>query len=377
MSNLARVISISAASAAAAVVMVVAFLWVGPGMDAIRGDASAAVLYDEDAVVGIYEKVSPAVVEIVANREMGGLIIGAGTGSGFLIDAEGHIVTSSHVIDGADSVRVYLANGSPVDAVVLGQDPSNDLALLKVSSAEVEGMEPVALGDSSQLKPGQMAMVIGSPLGYDGSITVGVVSQVGRDLPSTLGGRRIANIIQTDALISHGSSGGPLLDSGGTVIGINMAVQVSHLGQIVDRIGFAVPVDTLKSVLPRLKDSKDDQVVRPAWIGIQAMDLTSQLAEELDLPVQKGVYVTRVIGGGPAEEAGLTGAGVDSEGRPTSGGDIITAVDGVEVEAVTDVIAYLNSKQPGDVVTLTVIRGGETIELSVTLGEWPEALPRE
>ena len=377
MSNLARVISVSAASAAAAVVMVVAFLWVGPGMDAIRGDASAAVLYDEDAVVGIYEKVSPAVVEIVANREMGGLIIGAGTGSGFLIDAEGHIVTSSHVIDGADSVRVYLANGSPVEAVVVGQDPSNDLALLKASPSEVEGIEPVALGDSSQLKPGQMAMVIGSPLGYDGSITVGVVSQVGRDLPSTLGGRRIANIIQTDALISHGSSGSPLLDSGGKVIGINMAVQVSHLGQIVDRIGFAVPVDTLKSVLPRLKEGKEDTVVRPAWIGIQAMDLTSQLAEELDLPVQKGVYVTRVIGGGPAEEAGLTGAGVDSEGELASGGDIITAVDGVEVEAVTDVIAYLNSKQPGDVVTLTVIRDGETIEISVTLGEWPEALPRE
>ena len=377
MSNLARVISVSAASAAAAVVMVVAFLWVGPGMDAIRGDASAAVLYDEDAVVGIYEKVSPAVVEIVANREMGGLIIGAGTGSGFLIDAEGHIVTSSHVIDGADSVRVYLANGSPVEAVVVGQDPSNDLALLKASPSEVEGIEPVALGDSSQLKPGQMAMVIGSPLGYDGSITVGVVSQVGRDLPSTLGGRRIANVVQTDALISHGSSGSPLLDSGGKVIGINMAVQVSHLGQIVDRIGFAVPVDTLKSVLPRLKEGKEDTVVRPAWIGIQAMDLTSQLAEELDLPVQKGAYVTRVIGGGPAEEAGLTGAGVDSEGELASGGDIITAVDGVEVEAVTDVIAYLNSKQPGDVVTLTVIRGGETIELSVTLGEWPEALPRE
>jgi S1-C subfamily serine protease len=156
-----------------------------------------------------------------------------------------------------------------------------------------------------------------------------------------------------------------------------MAVQVSHLGQIVDRIGFAVPVDTLKSVLPRLKEGKEDTVVRPAWIGIQAMDLTSQLAEELDLPVQKGVYVTRVIGGGPAEEAGLTGAGVDSEGELASGGDIITAVDGVEVEAVTDVIAYLNSKQPGDVVTLTVIRDGETIEISVTLGEWPEALPRE
>jgi serine protease Do len=136
-------------------------------------------------------------------------------------------------------------------------------------------------------------------------------------------------------------------------------------------------VDTLKSVLPRLKEGKEDTVVRPAWIGIQAMDLTSQLAEELDLTVQKGVYVTRVISDGPADEAGLIGSGYDSDDSVASGGDIITAVDGIEVDAVTDVIAYLNSKQPGDVVTLEVIRDGETIEVSVTLGEWPEALPRE
>ena len=345
-----------------------AFVWAGPGVDSFFGTTSASVLFDEQSVMDVYERVSPAVVEVNTGVGSGLSLRPLGSGSGFLIDSEGHIVTNNHVVQNGSTVGVKFSNGTTASATVLGRDPANDQALLKVDAAVVAGIRPVTLGDSSSLKPGQMAIAIGNPFGLEGSVTVGVVSQVGRDMPSTLG-RPISNVIQTDALINTGNSGGPLLDSSGAVVGINTAIQTSLIGGVSRGIGFAVPVNALKSMLPRLKT---EGVVRPPWLGVRAVDIDAQLAERLGLPVGRGVYVAGVAPDSPAEAAGLTESGVGFRGTPTAGGDIIVAVGGVAVASTPDLITELNTRQPGEQVTLTVIRAGETLDVTVTLGVWPD-----
>ena len=367
MSNVARGMGVGATVVAIGVIMMVAFLWAGPGAQALFGTASASVLFDEQHVVDVYERVSPAVVEVTNGVGTGTNLQSQGSGSGFLIDSEGHIVTNNHVVEGATRITVRLSDGTSVEATILGTNPANDLALLKVAASSVEGILPVPLGDSSGLKPGQMAIAIGNPFGLEGSVTVGVISQVGRDLPSSLG-RPISNVVQTDALINPGNSGGPLLDSSGNVVGINTAIQPSPLDGSFRGIGFAVPIDTLKTVLPRLKT---EAVVRPAWLGVRAADIDAQLAERQGLPVDSGVYVVGVSPDSPAEEAGLVEALTNARGGASTGGDIIIAVDGVAVDSTVELITQLNARQAGDQVTLTVIRGGETIQVVVTLGEWP------
>ena len=368
MTNLTRGISLGMTTAAVAAIIVVTFLWVGPGAEAFSTKASASILFDEQQMVRIYERVSPAVVEVNTSQGSGRNLMREGTGSGFLIDTEGHIVTNNHVVDGAGNVKIKFSNGNIADATIVGRDPANDQALLKVDASFVEGIEPIRLGDSSQLKPGQMAIAIGNPFGLEGSITVGVISQIGRDLPSQLR-RPISGVIQTDALINPGNSGGPLLDSSGAVVGINTAIQVSPIGGASGGIGFAVPINTLKMALTRLKE---DGLVRPPWLGIQARDIDAQLAERLRLPVDSGVYIVGAMPNSPAEEAGLIESGLGSRGRAAAGGDIVIAVDGVAVDSTAELIAQLNTKRPGDEATLTVIRGGQTLEVVVTLGEWPE-----
>lgn len=351
-----------------AVALAVAFFWIGPGSQSVSVPASASSLYDEGDVVSIYEGVSPAVVEVSSSVGSGRRLIGKGTGSGFLIDTEGYIVTNHHVIDGADNVRVKFSDGTSVDAEITGTYKSSDLALLKVDSSEVSGIQPVTLGDSSTLKPGQMAIAIGNPFGLEGSITVGVVSQLGRSL-SGPSGRSINDVIQTDALINPGNSGGPLLDSNGAAIGINTAIHVSPTSSKVRGIGFAVPVNNLTATLSRLKSGSD---IVPPWLGISALNINAGLVESLDLPANSGAYIVGVVPDSPADEAGLRESGTGTRGRPATGGDIITHVDGVAVDSVADIITQLNSKMPGDETTLTVARGSETLEITATLGEWPE-----
>ena len=366
MGSLTRGLGLGMTTVAVGVVVVVAFLWAGPG-GAAFSPASASVLFDEDAVVSIYSRVSPAVVEVNTSLGSGPNSRRLGSGSGFLIDTEGHIVTNNHVVDGAGHVSVKFSDGTEADATILGRYPGNDMALVKVEPSVVAGIEPVTLGSSSDLRPGQMAVAIGSPFGLEGSVTVGVISQLGRDLPSTLR-RPISNVIQTDALINPGNSGGPLLDSSGAVVGINTAIQVSPNGASRG-IGFAVSIDSLKTSLPRLKS---ENVVRPPWLGIQARDIDARLAESLSLPVDSGVYVVGVMPDSPAERSGLVESGVGPGGREAAGGDIITEVDGVGVDTTAELIAQLNLRQPGDRVPLTVIRGGETIQVVATLGDWPD-----
>ena len=369
MSSMAKGVSLGMTTVAVAVVFLVAFAWVGPGQNALFSTQPASALFDEELVEGIYERVSPAVVEVDTGNGIGIDLVPLGKGSGFLIDAEGHIVTNNHVVEGAGSVIVTFSNGVSAPATTLGRDIANDLALLKVEASVVEGIEPVVLGDSSTLKPGQLAVAIGNPFGLEGSITVGVVSQVGRTLPTDLR-RPISGVIQTDALINPGNSGGPLLDSSGAVIGINTAIQVSQ-GGAQRGIGFAVPVDTLKRDLPRLME---EAIVRPPWLGIEAVAVDANLVERLELPVDSGVYIVGVAPDSPASSVGLVGSGVDSRRAPVVGGDIIVAVDGSSVSSVEDLIEQLNTRVTGDQVTLTVLRGGESLDIEVTLAEWQDNL---
>ncbi|MCH8282144.1 MAG: trypsin-like peptidase domain-containing protein, partial [Chloroflexi bacterium] len=244
---------------------------------------------------------------------------------------------------------------------------------LKVPSEAVANITPLTLGDSSRARPGQLAVAIGSPFGLGGSVTVGVISGLDRTLNSDIS-RPISGVLQTDALINPGNSGGPLLNRDGEVVGINTAIQVSFQ-QITPRnlgrgsIGFAVPANTLATLLTRLKENV---VIRPPWLGISAASLESLLAESLDLPVDSGVYITQVMTGSPADKAGLVASGAGQGRLPGKGGDIIVAVDGVPVSAVADLIVELNKHLPGDEVTLIVVRDGEEIRITLALGEWPE-----
>ena len=372
MDGVTKTFALAATVVSAAVILIIAFAWFGPGWEGASPSASAA-LFDEQVVQEVYQRVSPAVVEVRIDRKGGESFTRLGSGSGFLIDSQGHIVTNDHVIQDADRVRVNFLNGESAEAEILGTNPGNDLALLKVDSAVVEGIEPLALGDSAQALPGQMAIAIGSPFGLDGSVTVGVISGIGRTLKSDIA-RPIAGVLQTDALIGPGNSGGPLLNSSGQVLGINTAIQVSRDGfgfqsLSSSSIGFAVPINTLASLLPRLKEG---QVIRPPWLGISATGLEPLLVESLGLAVDRGVYVTQIIPDSPAAQAGMLASSSDFLRRATGDGDIIIAVDKVPVDSVVALITQLNEHLPGDGVALTVIRDGEEIEVLVTLGEWPE-----
>ena len=328
-----------------------------------------SVLYDENSTILLYEQSVPAVVMIVVEIEsIDDPDFGApqgGQGSGFIIDEQGHIVTNNHVVEGATRVTVILHNETRLEATVVGTDRESDVALLRVDIEKLGRVEPLPLGDSDSVKPGQIAIALGSPFGLDGSITVGIISGVGRSL-STGSRRPNPEIIQTDAAINPGNSGGPLLDSGGEVVGINTAREVSSTG-----IGYAVPINTVKSLLPELL--KGGEVKNP-WLGISAIAITPGFAELLELPVSKGVYVVTVAAQSPAEESGLIGSGSDESGQPALGGDIITAIDGVEVLSVETLVARFNDMRPGDRISLSVLRGSEALIVEVILGEWPDEL---
>ncbi|MDA1219591.1 MAG: trypsin-like peptidase domain-containing protein [Chloroflexi bacterium] len=370
---MSKTLAMAITAASAAVIMVLLFAWVGPGIEGIPRAASAAVLFDEQQVQQIYSRVSPAVVEIIIDSAIGDSFAQTGFGSGFLIDQEGHIATNNHVIEGNDRVRVKFLDGSYATATVLGRNPANDIALVKVDPAAVANIEPVELGDSSRVSPGQLAIAIGSPFRMEGTVTAGIISGVNRALPSDLG-RSISSVIQTDALIAPGNSGGPLLNSAGQVVGINTAIEIPLSGILQRSAGFAVPIDALAQHLPELKQS---MVVQPPWLGVSVADVNQLLAEQLGLSVGEGVYVTGVTVDSPALAAGLVASAMnfDRNGDAVSAGtlgDVIVAVDAVSVSSVTGMIAELNRHQPGESVTLTVIRDSENLEVMVTLGTWPE-----
>jgi S1-C subfamily serine protease len=296
-----------------------------------------------------------------------------GLGTGFVWDTEGHIVTNNHVVADASDVEVIFADGTSAKAEVLGTDPNSDLAVIKVDMPASE-LKPVTLGDSDQVKVGQLTIAIGNPFGQEFTMTSGIVSAVGRTIRSGNSAFSIPKAIQTDASINPGNSGGPLLDRTGAVIGINSQI-LSETG-VNNGIGFAVPVNTAKQVVPTLIKGENYEY---AWLGISGGSLTLEVAELMKLPEgTQGVLVIDVTKDGPADKAGLVGSDktltVDGE-EYQLGGDLITAINGQPIKAMNELIGYLlEETHPGDMVQLDVIHpDGQQETVSVTLGVRPSA----
>jgi S1-C subfamily serine protease len=333
-----------------------------------KASADSTMIYNANTVTSVYEAASPAVFRIEVTEQSTGMFgrsLQRGQGTGFLIDDKGHLITNNHVVDGSTSVKVVLQNGDTVDAKVLGTDAIDDLAVISINSSVVSGIKPLQLGDSSVVKPGQMAIAIGNPFGLDDTITVGIISGLNR----TVNGSNLRGMLQTDAALNPGNSGGPLLDAGGLVIGINTAIEATTTG--ANNIGFAVPSNVAKNVLSDLMASK--AISRP-WLGISGRAITQTVSQNLGLSVTEGVYVVSVTKDSPAEKAGLKGSGLDSSGALTKGGDVITALDGNTIKTVEAISSYLLTKKVGDTVTLSVLRDGNTLSLPVILGTWPTSL---
>lgn len=330
---------------------------------------------DDLLLINIYARTSPGVVNIDVASGQGDAATPFGTGSGFLIDAEGHIVTNNHVVEGADTIWAVFSDGSARQARVLGRDPYSDLAVLEVSDLP-PGAVALEMGDSDLLEVGQQVIAIGNPFGFEGTMTVGIISALGRTLPATVaveeGVFSNPEIIQTDAAINPGNSGGPLLDSQGRVVGVNTAIQ-STLGVNMG-VGFAVPVNTVRRIAPRLIE---EGTYHYAYLGIisDSRFTTAQLADALNLPTPHGVLVESVTAGGPAERAGLRGGTYQTRvmGRSVvAGGDVILTIDGHPVDSLDQLTAYLvRYTEVGQTVTLSVLRNNEQIEIPVVLGERP------
>jgi len=336
-------------------------------------------------LVALYERVSPGVVTIWTFEELGApheASVPSGQGSGFVIDIQGHIVTNQHVVNGASEIEVDFPSGIKAWARLLGTDPDSDLAVLEVDVPE-ETLVPLSLGDSDQVRVGQFVVAIGNPFGLTGTMTVGVVSAIGRTLESERlapGGTPFSagDLIQTDAAINPGNSGGPLLNLSGQVIGINRAIQTEIFtveGSAANSgVGFAVPVNLLRRVAPSLIASGSYDY---PYLGISSLDddlWNLKTIEALGLPPNAlGAYVTEVVPGGPADQAGLRG-GRRETAIPglLAGGDLIIAIDDQPVKKFADLLSFLfKYTEPGQQVVLTVIRENEEVDIPLMIGARP------
>jgi S1-C subfamily serine protease len=299
------------------------------------------------------------------------------TGSGFVIDASGDILTNNHVIDGAtkDSITVQFADKHTVKAKIVGTDPSTDLALLKVDP-EGLNLKALPLGSSKDVKVGDPTIAIGNPFGLDRTLTTGVVSALQRQITAP-NGWAIKDVIQTDAAINPGNSGGPLIDAAGRVIGINSQIETGGGGSGNVGIGFAVPIDTAKNILSQLKAG---ETVQRAYLGVTSLTVDGQL-DALDLPVDHGALVQTVESGSPAEQAGLKAGNLQAQlsgqgdnSAVVLGGDIITKVDGKDIKTSDELSQLVSSHKPGDKIKVEIVRKKDTKTVTVTLGKRPSSL---
>jgi 2-alkenal reductase len=328
----------------------------------------------QDILVDIYEKSNPGVVAIQVLTESG-----SGLGSGFVLDKEGHIITNYHVVEGETELEVDFATGFKTRGELVGIDTDSDLAIIKVD-APAEELHPLPLGDSSEIKVGQTVVAIGSPFRFNGTMTTGIVSSLGRTLESLRqapGGSNFSagDIIQTDAAINPGNSGGPLLNLDGEVIGVNRAIRTfnftSDAEPLNSGIGFAIAINIVKRVAPSLiSEGKYDY----PYLGISSLsDLSLLQQEALQLPQSSGAYVTTVTPESPADRAGVRGGTVPTD-FPTlfSGGDLIIAIDGDPIQTFNDLLSYLiHNKNPGDTIIMTILRDNQEIEVELTLDKRP------
>jgi S1-C subfamily serine protease len=332
---------------------------------------TAVVAPEEGSLEALYQSVLPGVVAIRTDL---------GEGSGFMFDAEGHVVTNQHVIEGTSTVEINFSSGFKAYGTVIGSDNYADIAVVKVD-APAEEIHPLNIGDSSTLQVGQPVVAIGNPFGLNGTMTLGIISGLGRTQrvgPASSGGSfSTADVIQTDAAINPGNSGGPLFNLNSEVVGINQSIRTTSVDQTTGNavnsgVGFSVSINLVKRIVPFLIR---DGVYRYPYLGITSNsdDLSLSEIEALGLTTYKGAYVLSVVEGGPADQAGIKGGDI-----PTSftdlqaGGDLITAFDGKPVDTYDEMLSYLlTTKSPGDTVVLTVLRDGQPMDITVTLGERP------
>jgi 2-alkenal reductase len=337
---------------------------------------SAENVNQQDTLSSLYQNVLPGIVSIQVTTAQGGSL-----GTGVIFDNQGHIITNEHVVDGQESIEIAFSSGYKATAKLVGVDKDSDLAVIKVDAPESE-IHPLPLGDSKQIKVGQSVVAIGNPFGLNGSMTLGIISALGRTQDSNRqlaggGSFSVADMIQTDAAINPGNSGGPLFNLNGEIIGINRSIRTDAsnvTGEPVNSgIGFAIPANLIKRVVPAIIQ---DGIFEYPYMGISALQselMTLKVINELGLKSMTGVYISGVTAGGPAEQAGVVGAS-----QPTnlpglqSGGDLVVAIDGSPVKIYDDLIGYLvDNKSPGDTVVLTVLRGDQKVDLTLTLAKRP------
>jgi 2-alkenal reductase len=326
----------------------------------------AVVTNDDQVVIDLYSRINPSVVNITVYLNQNGSLLSYAQGSGFVYDDQGHIVTNAHVVDGVDAIEVTFSTGLIREASLVGEDLFSDLAVIKTELPE--GVVTIPLGSMEDLAVGQSVVAIGNPFGLEGTLTRGVISALGRTIPS-LTVYSIPQAIQTDAAINPGNSGGPLLNLNGEAIGVNAQIETGGTTDSNIGVGFAVPVSIMKRVIPALvQDGKYDW----SYLGISGYTVNPTLVKAMNLPIEQGAYVTTVTEGAPAGIAGLVGTSntTTQDGREVAvGGDVITAIDGQPVNTFDDLLVYLSLQtSPGQEVTLTILRDGRYQDVSVTLG---------
>jgi S1-C subfamily serine protease len=334
---------------------------------------SAGLGADEQNTIDIYKTAHDSVVYVtstIVERNWMFEQVGKALGSGFIVNPNGEILTNNHVVSGSRQLEVMLPDQKRYDARILARDPTNDLALIKIDPKQ--SLHALPLGDSDRLQVGQKVLAIGQPLGLEGTLTTGIVSSLGRTIDGD-NNRELEGMIQTDASINQGNSGGPLLNSAGEVIGIDTAIYTPSGGSI--GIGFAMPINRAKSMLEAVRSGKG--VAQPAGpIGIQTMYVSGDYADALRLPASGGILVQTVRRGTPAAEAGLHGGAreVILAGYPVyTGGDLITAIEGKPVTAEDALVRAISRKHAGDTLDLTVLRDGRTMDIKIRLGEAPDS----
>jgi S1-C subfamily serine protease len=336
-------------------------LWSGPGVTQSAGLGS-----DEVNSIDVYKMASPSVAYITSTVYRQTFFYGPQAqkdlGSGFIINPDGQILTNFHVISGSQQVEVTLPDQSKYKATILVRDRVNDLALIKIEPKKK--LTYLNLGDSDHLQVGQKVLAIGNPFGLQGTLTTGVVSSIGRDIEAE-NNRKMEGMIQTDASINSGNSGGPLLDSQGNVIGINTAIYGPGGGSV--GIGFALPINRAKSLLDDFRAGR-----KQARLGVSTVYIAGDVAQALELPTAGGLLIQEVAPGSSADAGGLRGARrmvLIGNQEVGIGGDFITAIDGKKVTEIDAVTRALVKKHSGDIVDLTVVRGGQTLNVRVKLGE--------
>jgi S1-C subfamily serine protease len=329
--------------------------------------AEVPPLYSESlSLIEIFEKSEPGVVRVNVQRDEAVEGIG-GIGSGFVFDKKGHIITNAHVVKDAAKVVVTFLDGRSYNAEIIGTDEFTDLAVIKVN-ADLVLLHPLSIGDSSNLKVGEQIAAIGNPFGLSGSMTSGIVSQLGRLLPGEV--YSIPDVIQTDAAINPGNSGGPLLNMRGEIVGINTAIQ-SATGEFTG-VGFSIPSQTVAKIVPTLIEKGE---YKHPWIGISGRDIDPDMANVLNLKDAIGFLIITVVDGSPASKAGLVGSDktIEVEGvNYPIGGDVILSVDGIEVRKIDDILIHLQrAKTVGNEMILEILRDGRTTNVTIVLQERP------